>query len=413
MDFRLINELASLTSGSGLDAAGLALSGAAASAIDIVGAFARLISAVPIPHAGVGGGIDAKSSVDLAATIKFTFFFVAGIAVIFGFGLAFAAKRFSVKSDPRVDQVEEALAHAHCGACGFAGCRQYAEAVVEKPELSPNLCTPGGARTARLVALITGKAASQQEPIFSRILCQGDWRKSVKRFKYEGIQDCRAAVLAGGGDKSCAFGCLGYGTCAAVCPFDAIHMNVDHLPVVDIVKCTGCRKCEKACPRKVIEVLPAGKAVLVSCHSTDRSPDTRKNCQIGCIACGMCVKVCPFDAPSITNNISRIDIEKCRVCGLCAPKCPTKAIVDLIPARPKAAITPEKCIGCNMCMKVCHVNAASGELKKKHTIDAARCTGCGICTAKCPVQAIDGTFNASEVFEKAAAKKLKKAVEAA
>ncbi|MGE5893395.1 MAG: 4Fe-4S binding protein, partial [bacterium] len=259
-----------------------------------------------------------------------------------------------------------------------------------------------------MVAFITGKKAVAREPIFARIMCQGGWTKSAKRFKYEGVQDCRAAVLAGGGDKSCIYGCLGYGTCMRVCPFGAITMNDDHLPVVDMAKCTGCRKCEQACPKKVIEVLPGSKAVIVACHSRDKGGDTRKNCSIGCIACGMCEKVCPFDAPKVENNLSRINLDKCRVCGLCVPKCPTKAIVDFIPSRSKAFIRPEICIGCNTCMKVCPVNAAAGELKKKHAIDQSKCIGCGICTARCPVQAIDGTFNAPEVFRKAAEKKAAK-----
>lgn len=359
-------------------------------------------------HAGVGGGVEAKEKVDFIPLLKFTLIFLAGVGTVFGLGLAFAAKRFSVKIDPRVEQVKDVLAHAHCGACGYAGCEQYAEAVVNNPDVPPNLCIPAGAKGAEAVALITGKKAEIREPIFARIMCQGSWSKSIKRFKYEGVQDCRAAVLAGGGDKSCIYGCLGYGTCAKVCPFGAITMNEDHLPVVDLKKCTGCRKCEAACPKKVIEVLPASKFVLVACHSKDKGVDVRKNCQVGCIACGKCVKVCPFDAPSISNNLSRIDINKCKVCGLCVKECPTNAIVDLIPQRPKAFIT-DKCIGCQICSKVCPVDAASGEPKKKHSIDTERCIGCGICTAKCPVQAIDGTFNAQEVFALAVAKAKKEA----
>ncbi|NTU43412.1 MAG: 4Fe-4S binding protein, partial [Nitrospirales bacterium] len=265
------------------------------------------------------------------------------------------------------------------------------------PDVSPNLCTPGGAGCAEAVALITGKKAESMEPIFSRIMCQGGSSKSVKRFIYEGVKDCRAATLAGGGDKSCIYGCLGYGTCMRACPFDAIHMSEDNLPVVDMTKCTGCRKCETACPKRVIEVLPGSKAVVVACHSKDKGGDTRKNCQVGCIACGKCVKVCPFDAPKVENNLSKIDLDKCRVCGLCVQHCPTKAIADFIPNRPKAFVT-DKCIGCQICMKVCPVNAATGDLKQKHTIDSGRCIGCGICTSRCPVQAIDGTFNAAEVF---------------
>jgi Na+-translocating ferredoxin:NAD+ oxidoreductase RNF subunit RnfB len=362
-----------------------------------------VLTSTTVLYAGVGGAVEAKEKVDLLPLLKFTLIFLAGIGAVFGLGLAFAAKRFSVRIDPRVEQVKDVLAHAHCGACGYAGCEQYAEAVVKNPDVSPNLCIPAGAKGAEAVALITGKKAEIKEPIFARIMCQGSWSKSIKRFKYEGVQDCRAAVLAGGGDKSCIYGCLGYGTCARVCPFGAIKMNDDHLPVVDMTKCTGCRKCESACPKKVIEVLPASKAVIVACHSKDKGVDVRKNCQVGCIACGKCVKVCPFDAPSISNNLSRIALDKCKVCGLCVKECPTKAILDFIPQRSKAFIT-DKCIGCQICSKVCPVDAATGEPKKKHTIDKDRCIGCGICTAKCPVQAIDGTFNALEVFALAASK---------
>jgi len=362
-------------------------------------------------YAGVGGGIEAKEKVDLIPLIKWTLVFLAGMGTIFGIGIAFAAKRFAVQTDPRVEKVKDHLAHAHCGACGYAGCEQYAEAVVNNPDVQPNLCTPAGARGAEAVALITGKKAEMREPIFARIMCQGGRSKSVKRFKYEGVLDCRAAILAGGGDKACRYGCLGYGTCSRVCPFGAITMTEDNLPFVDITKCTGCRKCEQACPTKVIEVLPASRQVLVTCHSKDKGGDTRKNCEVGCIACGICVKVCPFDAPSVSNNLSRIDLNKCKVCGLCVPKCPTKAITDFIPHRSRAVVM-DNCIGCQICAKVCPVNAPSGELKKIHVIDKDKCIGCGICTAKCPVQAIDGTFNAAEVFAAAAAKKVKK-VEAA
>jgi H+/Na+-translocating ferredoxin:NAD+ oxidoreductase subunit B len=364
-----------------------------------------------VVFAGVGGGIEAREKVDLVPLVKWTLVFLAGLGAVFGASLAIAAKRFAVQIDPRVEKVKDVLAHAHCGACGYAGCEQYAEAVVNNPDVSPALCIPAGAKGAEAVALITGKKAEVKEPQFARVMCQGGTSKSRKKFKYEGVVDCRAAVLAGGGDKSCAYGCLGYGTCTRVCPFDALHMGNDGLPVVDIKKCTGCRKCEQACPKKVIEVLPASRMVLVACHSKDKGGDTKKNCDLGCIACGICVKVCPFEAPSVQNNFSRIDIDKCKVCGLCVTKCPTKAIVDHLPSRSKAFIT-DKCIGCQICTKVCPVDAPAGELKKMHVIDQGKCIGCGICTAKCPTQAIDGTFNAQEVFAAAAAKKAKQTVAA-
>ncbi len=362
------------------------------------------LNQIPVPLAGVGGGVEVRETVDLVELVKFTGAFLLGIGAVFGIGLAFAAKKFAVKEDPRVDQVSDVLAHAHCGACGYPGCRQYAEQVVLDPDVKPTLCTPGGAATAEAVARITGKVMEQTEPKIARVFCQGGCSKSVRRFKYEGVKDCKAAILASGGDKACIYGCLGYGSCFRACPFGAITMNEENLPVIDPVKCTACGVCAQTCPINVIEILPMAKEVLVSCHSKDKGPLTKKNCQTGCIACGLCVKTCPFNAAKVDNFLSRIDLDKCRVCGLCVRKCPTNAILDHIPNRPKAFVT-DACIGCHACAKICPVNAASGELKKLHVIDQSRCIGCGMCTARCPKAAITGTFNYAQVIEAYQAKK--------
>jgi electron transport complex protein RnfB len=130
----------------------------------VISHFIQYINHVPLPLAGVGGGVEAKESVDLVQVVKFAAAFLFGISALFGIGLAFAAKKFAVKEDPRVDQVSDVLAHAHCGACGYPGCRQYAEQVVLNPDVAPNLCTPGGAATAEAVARITGKVMEQMEP---------------------------------------------------------------------------------------------------------------------------------------------------------------------------------------------------------------------------------------------------------
>ncbi len=344
------------------------------------------------PHVGVGGGIEAREHIAFGPLLVATLLFLAGIGALFGLGLAVAAKKFTVTIDPRVEQVKAVLAHAHCGACGFAGCEQYAEAVVRDPNVPPNLCIPAGSRAADLIATLMGKKAEAREQLVARIVCQGGLSASEKKCMYEGVHDCRAVMLAGG-DKACRYGCLGYGTCARVCPFGAIRMSDDHLPLVDAEACTGCRKCEAACPVKVIEVVPASALVLVACHSRDKGGETRKHCRVGCIACTVCVKICPFDAASISENLSRIDPRKCTRCGLCVRRCPTNAIKDFLPLRPPATVL-DHCTGCGICGMVCPVNAVSCERGRTHTVDPSRCIGCGLCAVQCPVSAISGTFNA-------------------
>ena len=41
------------------------------------------------------------------------------------------ARKFAVEEDPRIDLVQAVLPGANCGGCGFAGCRNFAEACVK------------------------------------------------------------------------------------------------------------------------------------------------------------------------------------------------------------------------------------------------------------------------------------------
>lgn len=310
------------------------------------------------------------------------------MGVLASVGLGIAAKKFAVEIDPKIADIDSALPHANCGACGYAGCMGFAMAVAGG-SAPVSGCTAGGASTAAKIAAVMGVAAPEMpQRMLSRVYCLGGHSKAAEKFEYHGIEDCNAAVLISGGSKSCVYGCLGLGSCVKACPFEAMYMSDDGLPVIIDEKCTGCGLCISPCPKNLLELVPEDKDVHIFCRSVDKGADTMKVCTVGCTACNKCWKVCPYDAITVDSFLARIDYDKCTNCGLCVPVCPTNVISDLIPVR-EVAFIHDDCIGCLICKKVCPVDAISGESKQLHVVDAVMCIGCTICADKCPPKVIE------------------------
>jgi len=61
---------------------------------------------------------------------------------------------FKVEEDPRIDLVTAVLPGANCGGCGFAGCRNFAEACVKAGNTEGLACPVGGEPTMDQVKLI-------------------------------------------------------------------------------------------------------------------------------------------------------------------------------------------------------------------------------------------------------------------
>lgn len=66
-----------------------------------------------------------------------------GLGVLFGLGLAIAAKVLHVKEDERIEEVAKRLPNYNCGSCGYAGCHDLAEAIVKGEETNLRKCKPG------------------------------------------------------------------------------------------------------------------------------------------------------------------------------------------------------------------------------------------------------------------------------
>jgi electron transport complex protein RnfB len=247
--------------------------------------------------------------------------------------LFFIAQRFKVIEDPRIDLVEDTLPGVNCGGCGFAGCRNFAEACVKADNLNKLFCPPGGNDTMAEVAAILGKEAVEKDPLVAVVRCSGSFAHRAKVNHYDGAASCAIASSLYAGDTGCQYGCLGHGDCVRACEFDAIHMNPETgLPVVIDDKCTACGACVTACPKHIIELRRKNKRdrkIFVSCINQDKGGIAKKSCSVACIGCGKCVKVCPHDAITMENFLAYIDPVKCKLCRKCAPECPTDAILEI------------------------------------------------------------------------------------
>ncbi len=261
--------------------------------------------------------------------IIFTFLVSFGVAFLLGVLLGLFKKLFAVKVDPKVQAIQDVLSGGNCGGCGFAGCAAFAAAVVAG-EAPANGCIAGGPSVAEKVGQILGVSVSAQKKV-TIIACKGTDECVLKRGTYNGIKSCAAASLTANGTKLCSFGCVGYGDCVEVCPFDALNMGKDGLPHVDYNKCVGCGKCALVCPKKLFVIVDADRkgSVALCSNRSDNKPSIKKNCSVGCIKCGICVRKCPENCIELINGIPAVDYAKCTSCGECIKACPDK-VLDLV-----------------------------------------------------------------------------------
>lgn len=214
-----------------------------------------------------------------------------GLGVAVGVGLALASKIFYVWVDPKVEAIDEALPGANCGGCGLPGCSANAVAIVEG-KASASSCVAGGPEIAAEIADIMGVKIEAREPDIARPGCTYGVQDADLKYVYDGVQDCRAAALLNGGSKVCPVGCLGLGTCVRACPFGALSMGPDNLPVVDPAKCTGCGTCERVCPKHIITLSSYTRRIQHEYTTDECSAPCQRTCPAG------------IDIPSYIRQIS-------------------------------------------------------------------------------------------------------------
>ncbi|MFH1138704.1 MAG: (Fe-S)-binding protein [Pseudomonadota bacterium] len=197
--------------------------------------------------------------------------------------LGIAAKVFYVQIDPLVLQIEEALPGANCGGCGQPGCSGAAVAIAQG-RMPANGCVAGGAKVGAEIAKILGVEIKETEPQVARVGCRYPVARADLKYDYlaeTGITDCRAAVLLYGGPKECPVGCIGLGSCVKACPFEALGIGPDGLPVVDESRCTGCGSCVRTCPMGIMNLTSVTNRILGEYSLGDCTAPCQRTCPAG------------------------------------------------------------------------------------------------------------------------------------
>ncbi|MFY0627442.1 MAG: RnfABCDGE type electron transport complex subunit B [Reichenbachiella sp.] len=250
-----------------------------------------------------------------------------GLTLLLAIMLIVANQKLYVYEDPRIDTVEDLLPHANCGACGFPGCRPFAESVVEGTSL-PGKCTVSSEEGLMSIANYLGVSLGSQEKQVARLACAGGSNVAIDRANYQGVKSCQAASLVSGGGKGCFWGCLGHGDCGVVCDFDAIQMNDQGIPVVDEDKCTACGDCVEVCPKDLFSIQPMSNQLWVACKNLEQGDDILEECQVGCTACGKCAMDAPAKVIEMTNNLPVINYNTTQsITQTPIERCPTGAII--------------------------------------------------------------------------------------
>ena len=121
------------------------------------------------------------------------------------------------------EQVDAILPQTQCGACGYAGCFPYANAMVNQDEVL-NKCPPGGVDVLK-------KLGDLLEQDVSMLI--SEMQKTEKSSTIVFIDPEQ---------------CIGCTKCIQACPVDAIIGAAKKMHYVLTDECTGCDLCIPACP---------------------------------------------------------------------------------------------------------------------------------------------------------------------
>lgn len=246
------------------------------------------------------------------------------VGLLTGLAVALVVKYFGVPADPLQESLMQSLPGANCGGCGFPGCAGYAQALASG-KAKPGACPVMAPAALQAICALLGVEQPGREPKVAVVFCSGGDDVAARRAFYNGVNNCRDAMLVAAGAKACSFGCLGLGACANACPFGAIEITGHHLAQVHQEICVGCGKCVQACPKGLIRIVPKAAPIHVFCSSPEKGAVKRNVCKGACIGCRKCQKEAGEERIRMNGNLAVINYGNYPEAPVAAV-CPTRAL---------------------------------------------------------------------------------------
>ncbi len=210
--------------------------------------------------------------------------------------------------------------------------------------------------------------------------------------------------------------CNGCGICAQICPKEAINEKPPSVvdgrlkkkPSIDIDpdSCVFCGECVVLCPCNALKMEIDGKETT-NVVENEAFPVLSKEIQVKTSVCFYkpkcnleCEESCPTESIKVDAKrsedgkilrVTKVDINKtlCLYCTICESACPLGAIHVKKPFQGTIELNADLCPKeCRACIDICRTGAIALDEKGKPLVSPEFCIFCSACQKVCPKEAI-------------------------